>query len=681
MKRASTSAGLIPLGLLVICLVSYAPLIPWLGFFWDDWPAIWFYHSIGPGGFSEVFAVDRPLLAWIYSVTTSIMGESITAWQLFAILTRWLSGLAFLWFLKLLFPSQKRLAVIASILFVLFPSFLQQYISVTYGNLYIYITAFILSLGLMVLAARNFLRYWMLGIASLLLSSIVIFSVEYFSGLELLRPIILWLVFSKVNSSRHKKLKRTLIFWFPYFAVLVVFLIYNILFRETPRAEIQLFSNLAENPFSTVINLLFRIFEDIVEVLIVAWLKIFDIREWIRFDILELVLPFLISIIAAGATFLFVRKAPQDENIQEQTSGVGQNKEINNIIFLGSAALLLGGWPFWVTNLQMKLRFPLDRLTLPMIFGASLLTAGIIGLFYKSNTTRAGAIGILAGIAIWIHVLTGINYVREWEVQKSFFWQLTWRAPAIEYGTVLITPELPFTYFSDNSLTAPLNWIYDPNNNSTNLEYLILDLESRLDKEITDFNPDNQIEHFYRAKSFSGSMENSIYFQFNPPQCLRIYNSEYEYPLPESKYHVQEALSLSNTERILFFTENPAIPPDQIFGNKPELNWCYYYQKAELARQTARWDEVAILGDQAETLINSLNSKNANELIPFIEGYGFSGQIDKSGKLSILGLKLNPEIKPLLCKTWDRIGKNSNLVENYQEDFFQIYYDLGCESG
>ena len=54
-KQASTSAGLFPIGLLVLCLLSYALLIPGLGFFWDDWPAIWFYHSIGPGGFGQVF--------------------------------------------------------------------------------------------------------------------------------------------------------------------------------------------------------------------------------------------------------------------------------------------------------------------------------------------------------------------------------------------------------------------------------------------------------------------------------------------------------------------------------------------------------------------------------------------------------------------------------------------------
>jgi hypothetical protein len=201
-----------------------------------------------------------------------------------------------------------------------------------------------------------------------------------------------------------------------------------------------------------------------------------------------------------------------------------------------------------------------------------------------------------------------------------------------------------------------------------------------LEEEINDFNPDSQIEHFYRAKSFSGSMGDSIYFHYNPPNCLQIYNPVDAFPPPVSKYHTQEALSLSNIERIISTPDTPATPPFHIFGEEPAPNWCYYYQKAELARQFSRWDDVALLGDQAEKLIKDLNSNNAHELIPFIEGYGISGQIDKSVKLSNLLLNLNRNIKPLVCKTWDRIGNNSDAVENYKKEIFQFYKDIDCGS-
>ena len=93
MKRLRN--GSVPLALFVGILLSFGLLIPWLGFFWDDWPAVWFYHTLGPQGLREAFTVDRPLLGWIFWVTARIGRESPFAWQTFALLTRWTSALAF----------------------------------------------------------------------------------------------------------------------------------------------------------------------------------------------------------------------------------------------------------------------------------------------------------------------------------------------------------------------------------------------------------------------------------------------------------------------------------------------------------------------------------------------------------------------------------------------------------
>ncbi|MGB7116434.1 MAG: hypothetical protein WBD56_09845, partial [Anaerolineales bacterium] len=151
LRTKPLNALIIPAALLLLSLISYAPLIPWLGFYWDDWPTIWFYHSLGAGGFREVFAVDRPLLSWMFMLTTPLMGESTIAWQIFGLFTRWLSSLTLWWMLRTLFPRWKMLAVWAAMLFVIYPGFRQQYISVTYSHGFIYMSLFFLSLGLMIL--------------------------------------------------------------------------------------------------------------------------------------------------------------------------------------------------------------------------------------------------------------------------------------------------------------------------------------------------------------------------------------------------------------------------------------------------------------------------------------------------------------------------------------------------
>ncbi len=51
-----------PFALLILCLLVFVPLIYRLGFYWDDWPSIWFLHFWGPASFKEGFAL-RPAAA------------------------------------------------------------------------------------------------------------------------------------------------------------------------------------------------------------------------------------------------------------------------------------------------------------------------------------------------------------------------------------------------------------------------------------------------------------------------------------------------------------------------------------------------------------------------------------------------------------------------------------------
>src|SRR5689334_21665429 len=49
-----------PLVLLCVCVLAYGLLIPLLGFYWDDWPALWVSHSLGASALREFASFDRP---------------------------------------------------------------------------------------------------------------------------------------------------------------------------------------------------------------------------------------------------------------------------------------------------------------------------------------------------------------------------------------------------------------------------------------------------------------------------------------------------------------------------------------------------------------------------------------------------------------------------------------------
>ncbi len=149
-----------PPALLLYCLLSFGLLIPWLGFYWDDWPSIYYLHVLGPSGFIAAFAGDRPSLGWFFMLTSTIFGQSTIAWQVFGLLARWSCSLALWWLLRSLWPGHSRQATWVALLFAAYPGFLQQYIAVTYSHTWTVLALFFTSLGAMIWAYRRPRFYW-----------------------------------------------------------------------------------------------------------------------------------------------------------------------------------------------------------------------------------------------------------------------------------------------------------------------------------------------------------------------------------------------------------------------------------------------------------------------------------------------------------------------------------------
>ena len=73
--------------------------------------------------------------------------------------------------------------------------------------------------------------------------------------------------------------------------------------------------------------------------------------------------------------------------------------------------------------------------------------------------------------------------------------------------------------------------------------------------------------------------------------------------------------------------EQPANPPVSIFGPEPEHTWCYYYEKASLARQRSDWVEVIRLMDQADQ--GGFGPLDRIEWLPLMQAYVATGQKEK----------------------------------------------------
>lgn len=676
MKAPLRSFFQIPLFLLLLNVAAFGLLLPWLGFYWDDWPSIWFLHFLGADGFVRVFAEDRPLLGWLFRLTTPILGESTIAWQIFGFLCRWASSLAFWGMLRQVFPQRPRLADWAAILFAVYPGFKQQYIAVTYSHVFLLQTLFFLSFTWMIRAVRGLAlqrsaSHWITYALALLSSAFTMFSVEYFFGLELLRPVLLWL--AQGQETRGKKLKRTLIAWLPFAALMLVFLMWRVVLSDTPRGDVTLITKLQTAPVQALVNL-FRqdILPDIFEASLLAWAQTVD---FLRLKSFGLSATLAFAIVAAAAALL---SAAWLAGYLRRNALEGDKALPWDVILTSVFALFAGGWPFWGTNLPIELRFPWDRFTLAMMPGASLLFAGMLMLLPKLRWQKL-ALSAMVGLAIGAHFETANLFRREWNQQVAFFWQLSWRAPGIQPGTALITSELPFTHFSDNSLTAPLNWMYSPEMLVEPMPYAFLALESRLGGRIEDLQPGLPIEQPYRAVDFNGSTSQAILLYYTPPGCLKLLDLARDARLPQKPKYLSDAMKLSRLELVVPHPSQAVHLPENIFGRQPEADWCYYFEKAELAAQQGLWAQIIPLSEQAFALDSRLYEVNAPELLPYIEAYARTGDWARAVEVSSQALQLTDRMDRILCSTWERVLAETPEDSNRQRAVGELAQFLSCK--
>jgi hypothetical protein len=287
-------------------------------------------------------------------------------------------------------------------------------------------------------------------------------------------------------------------------------------------------------------------------------------------------------------------------------------------------------------------------------------------------------LGILIGLSSGLHLQYSNLYRREWNSQAEFFWQLTWRAPAIKQHTVLLTAELPFVFFSDNSLTSPLNWIYAPDFNSQEMPYLLYAAEARHEQSLETLKPGIEIHQPYRATEFNGTTSQALVLYYTPPGCLKVVDPATDKKIPQKPNFISDMMPLSRPELIQADTNHPARPPKTIFGGEPDNLWCYYFEQADLARQLGDWHRVAALGDKAFQLEQRLYEVNAPEFITYIEGYAQSGRWQDAARLTNEALLLSERMDRILCDTWLRISQNTSTDEDQLSTLARMKELLPC---
>src|SRR5688572_19088900 len=118
----------------LLTVLGYGLLLPYTGFYWDDWPFAWIAKFLDPAEFIPAFAPFRPFLGPIFYITTSLIPPLPLYWQIFALIVRFLMGIATWWTFKQIWPERPHLALTVSLLLLVFPGYSQHWVAYTHIN-------------------------------------------------------------------------------------------------------------------------------------------------------------------------------------------------------------------------------------------------------------------------------------------------------------------------------------------------------------------------------------------------------------------------------------------------------------------------------------------------------------------------------------------------------------------
>ncbi|NJC98903.1 MAG: hypothetical protein C3F07_01715 [Anaerolineales bacterium] len=644
--------------LLLVAILAYGLLAPQLGFYWDDQPMSWIRYQLGPEAMAQYFSTNRPVWGMLYQVTTRLLPQVPVYWQVFALLWRWLGAVVVWLIVRELWRDRPRFALGAALFFLLYPGFNQQWGAYLYSHFFIVLFFFLLSLHLM-LRGRT--------IPALIFSALNLWMMEYFFVLELARVGLIWTALRDSHPDPKERLKPTFRLWLPYLALFALAVLSRLFIFNNQVYGFSLMSQLRADPVATILGLIQNFFVSLWVVSGAAWAQIFTgIDPSVHGTrTIALYVAVMLVVLAGVGLYLFRQN--------EQTA---QRRSAWYAVGLGLFMLPFAGVPFWTTGLVISLAHPASRFTLPFMLGVSLILAGLLE-FIPQSKIRNALFALLIGLAAGRQFLWSVDYLRDWQSQKNLFWQLTWRAPGIQPDTlVLMNEELSF--YADNSISAPLNWIYAPDNKSGRIDYVLFYPTNRLNSSLPGLQPGLPIHYDYLAGTFEGNTSQALAFYYSPPACLRLLepdlDSNNRFILDDSLMRVASALS--NADRIV--AEQKAVMP-AIYGPEPEHGWCYYFQKADLARQMGDWETVVKLGNQAFKLDDFPN--NPVERFVFIEGYAHVGDWDRAIELSKMSYRVSKDyVGPLLCQLWKRMETETDQSPERSEASAEVQSLFACGS-
>lgn len=624
----------------LLTLIAQSILIPFLGFYSDDFFFEYLGHFYGSSGIINSLAIDRPLNGYMLGFIYQQLKDHILYWHIGLLLIRLLCGYLVFFSLKKIWPKNIDIITSITLIFLIYPGFLQQTSPLGYITWFIPYAFELFSIMLTIYAIKSggktkFISLTFFSVAFQISSFLLL---EFLIGCEALRLLL-------INYSLNKNvrsIKKRIILWMPYVITSILFIVWRIFIYKSVR-DITNVDWVIQNYYSDL-GWIIRIPTE----LLIGFIHTFALAYILPFVInIFRVLPkhIVISLVLGGFSGLITFRY-----FNGLISNTGKDIHINsdkkfgkNLVIIGIISIIGSLLPIVVSGRIVREYLVYDRYTLTSMIGISFIFVGLINMFFKKY--RIILLSTLVFLSVTSQLMNGFYRLSNWTDQKNIWWQLYWRSPKIKEDAFIVFdfPRLSESnlknqvvncikwyqiYWVDYQLWAPGNLFFNYNNSPK--EHFRGELLSN--SNVVDNIKNKKVEFVVdRNLEYPQNYSNLVILSTpSDVSCLWIYdNIRRELP-GKSNMIINSVISYSDIDNLVQ-KDSHSSPPQSIFGKEPEKDWCYYFQKASLARQLKDWTTLSFLTNEVKN--NKYHPKDNNEWLPFIEGMIVTKQYTEANDL------------------------------------------------
>jgi hypothetical protein len=591
------------LGALLIFIVSaiaYLPLVKDLGYLNDDWYQMYDMLVKGPSFYHEIFAIDRPGRALAMIPLFTVFGFNPLWYHLSAFFFRMMGGVFVFWTGRMLWKERNFFALVTGLLFAVYPGFLSQPNAIDYQShiLALFLATLSVALTVQSLLATNRRNRILLIVGSILAGWGALSQMEYYIGMEGFRFAAIALLMWRGEDNFRNKALKVVRASLPFLLIAAGFLVWRLFFFESARKATDVglqVSQVASSPL-TALWWLNYLLQDTFTVTLAAWtLPVYQLAFSMRLK--DMAVALALSAVAVTVVLVWLRSQEKQPSEAEPTSG---KRIMGETLFLSLLTIAGGLVPVILVNRHVTLP-DYSRYTLVASVGAVMLLALLIEGIARRGT-QITVIGVLVAIAVLTHYGNTIRYADETIATRNFWWQVVWRAPNIEDGVTLVAsyPNSPLA--EDYFIWGPANFIYHPEKQENDPVVVKLPATVLTGDAINQIMTGSGVETplrrgNYLERDFSNVL---VMIQTSENGCVRIINGNAPELSPSDADRLKLVAPHSRLDAVV--TDGEAAVPlaaRAAVGEEPEHGWCYYYEKADLARQRGEWKKVLVLLDQA----------------------------------------------------------------------------------